>query len=369
MRTVLLIGNGFDLAHGAPTSFIDFSEYLLKEVLVPDLISYLNEDGNTAFFEPSIIERSKYCVFTENDLTHSTKWNLFGVLEFDEQKRYEMMLRNMDAWLEHLSNKLLRKLFKEKSKYWFNIEDTFYRYLKVIYHQHKSSNYSDTYLSQLDTLNFEFSEIKNLLKKYLISVVVEKNSSIGLFFENLKKGHNFLNGELVIINFNYTDTIKQYNLSGNSICFYYPIHGTLKDEIIFGYGNDKDKEYQDIKDVGEDKYLEHFKTHKYLLNSVYQNLYREIVTAKEPYEVHVLGHSLGLTDKTLLQELFISTNCKKIHLYKRTDKLGDNSEECNQKQVERAFTTLTMAASRIIPDEIARLKIVNFEDSIYFPST
>ncbi|WP_415864444.1 hypothetical protein [Thalassobellus suaedae] len=28
------MGNGFDIAHKAPTSFLDFSEYLIKEIYI-----------------------------------------------------------------------------------------------------------------------------------------------------------------------------------------------------------------------------------------------------------------------------------------------------------------------------------------------
>lgn len=37
MKQVIIIGNGFDIAHGLQTSFKDFSEFLLEEILIPDL--------------------------------------------------------------------------------------------------------------------------------------------------------------------------------------------------------------------------------------------------------------------------------------------------------------------------------------------
>ncbi|WP_415862386.1 AbiH family protein [Thalassobellus suaedae] len=92
---------------------------------------------------------------------------------------------------------------------------------------------------------------------------------------------------------------------------YYPIHGTLENEIIFGYGNDIDNSYHLIKEFGDDKFLHHFKTHKYLLNPIFQSIHSNLLQTKKLFEVHVFGHSLGLTDKTLLQEIFNSPNCKK----------------------------------------------------------
>jgi len=368
MRKVLLIGNGFDIAHDAPTSFLDFSDYLVKEKLIPDLGNFILEDDKPIYFDSTILKKTQDHVFPENDFPSSPKWNLIGVFGFNSDKQLEMLNRNVDFWQENLSNKLLLTLFKEKSKYWFSIEDTFYRQLINISNKIKSLNYKvENLIPELDKLNKDFNEIKNLLKEYLLTINIEKKPSIEVFFENLKKGTDFLNGELHIINFNYTDTIKKYNLPKKTIHFYYPIHGNLSEEIIFGYGNDKDNAYQEIKDYGNDKFLEHFKTHKYLRNSTYQEIHSNLLLTKEAFEVHVIGHSLGLTDKTLLQEIFNSQNCQKIHLYKRADKYDLNSENKEQLLIQKEFTKLTMAASRIINDEVVRIKIVNYKLSEFFP--
>jgi hypothetical protein len=368
MQKVLLIGNGFDIAHNAPTSFLDFSEYLIKEKLIPELKKYISNKDKSIYFKSTIINKAHNTVFPENDFSGSVKWNLFGVFEFNKEKQYEMLNRKTDYWLNHLSNNLLLSLFNEKLKYWFSVEDTFYRHLKIIYNKIQSNNYEVENLTPtLDKLNDDFNEIKNLLKEYLLTISIEKKTSIEMFFEKFKKGNDFLNGELHIINFNYTETIKKYNLPKKAIHYYYPIHGNLNEKIIFGYGNDKDNVYQEIKDLGDDKFLEHFKTHKYLLNSTYQDIHSNLLLTKDAFEVHVIGHSLGLTDKTLLQEIFNSPNCKKIHLYKRADKYDYNLNNKEQVLIQKEFTKLTMAASRIINDEMTRIKIVNYDLSQFFP--
>ncbi|WNH12404.1 hypothetical protein [Thalassobellus suaedae] len=120
-----------------------------------------------------------------------------------------MLNRNADYWLNHLSNKLLFILLKEKSKYWFSIEDTFYRHINEIYNKMQSANYELKNLTPtLDKLNNDFNEIKSLLKEYLLTINIEKNRSVELFFRKFNEGNNLLNGELHIINFNYTGTIK-----------------------------------------------------------------------------------------------------------------------------------------------------------------
>jgi len=369
MRTVLLIGNGFDIAHKAPTSFLEFSEYLMKEKLIPELKKNILAHEKSIYFKTIIPDVTNQFDYPKNDNNGISNYNLHGVFDFDELTQIEMLSKNPEStWLRHLSNELLYTLYDEKSEYWFSIEDTFYRHLKIIYQEMQSSSSNREYfISELDKLNSYFNELKNYLKEYLLTLEIKKNASIELFLKEINDGKDFLNGELFILNFNYTDTIKKYNIQKSALYKYYPIHGSLKDEIIFGYGNDKDNDYQEIKEIGDDKFLEHFKTHKYLLNSTYQDIHLDLLQTKEPFEIHVIGHSLGLTDKTLLQEIFSSSNCKKIHLYKRPDKYDRTDKENKEILVQKEFTKLTMAASRIIDDEMTRIKIVNYQNSSYFP--
>jgi hypothetical protein len=74
-----------------------------------------------------------------------------------------------------------------------------------------------------------------------------------------------------------------------------------------------------------------------------------------------------LTDKSLLKEIFESDNCEKIYLYLRSDKYNSERSINKQIDVEHEFTKLTMAISRIIDDQMARVKVVNMEYSNYFP--
>ena len=90
-------------------------------------------------------------------------------------------------------------------------------------------------------------------------------------------------------------------------------------KIVFGYGNDQNNDYQEIKNLRVDQFLRYFKTFDYLNNSNYDKVYSEAVDKFPSYEVYVLGHSLGLTDKTLLSEILNSDKCKSIHFFKRTD--------------------------------------------------
>ena len=60
------------------------------------------------------------------------------------------------------------------------------------------------------------------------------------------------------------------------------------------------------------------KTIKYAGNPNYKTLLNFI--SKSDYEVFIIGHSCGMSDKTLLKELFENPLCKSIKLYYYDDK-------------------------------------------------
>ena len=141
------------------------------------------------------------------------------------------------------------------------------------------------------------------------------------------------------------------------------IHGSLADDdIIFGYGNDKNSDYEEIKELEIDEFLTYFKTFEYQRDSNYNQIYESALESFNVYQILVLGHSLGTTDKTLLAELFNSDRCNRVHLFKRKDLEGD------PEKVSQEFIKRNHAASRIfVNEEKLRRKLTNFKDSSFFP--
>ena len=117
------------------------------------------------------------------------------------------------------------------------------------------------------------------------------------------------------------------------------IHGQVSNiennPIIFGYGDESDPIYQKIEDSGENIYLEHIKSFGYFQTKQYQNLLSFIDSDK--YHVYIVGHSCGLSDRVLLNEIFENENCEKIDIYYHKRKDGtDNFKEITQ-EISRHF--------------------------------
>jgi len=378
-NAIVIVGNGFDLAHGMPTSYNEFANHYLEIVVETYLkntksnilISTFRDNNyfkkkfilsvNEWFKKFSIDKNKKPSPNTSKLSVQYISYYFASNIYFSFELNEEEVKLNIVNFLKdnnaiiHLiiNNHFLGKLYNNDYKNWFDIERAYFSELKTY------SELKD--LDRVTILNKEFNKIKKALKKYLEGIKVSKNQNISSFFENSFTKKN----NICIINFNYTETIYQYqnhffNASQRNAIINH-IHGDLKNEIIFGYGDDTSNDYENLKNLDEDEYLSNFKTFSYLMKKDYSDLMNTIEDFKD-FEVYILGHSLGRTDKTLLKEVFDNNKCLNIHLFKRFD-LDLESDK------KKEFSALTMNVSRIIDGENSlRNKVIPFEQSINFPT-
>lgn len=91
------------------------------------------------------------------------------------------------------------------------------------------------------------------------------------------------------------------------------IHGELNKEnnpIIFGYGDESADDYKKIEKLNDNEYLKNVKSINYLQTDNYKKMLGFINS--DYYQVFILGHSCGSSDKTLLNTLFEYKNCVSI---------------------------------------------------------
>ncbi|MFE8422491.1 AbiH family protein [Tenacibaculum sp. ZH5_bin.1] len=374
-NAVVIIGNGFDLAHDLKTSYNDFSEWYLENFISLNLYHFLfNPKSSRDIIDVKNIFKESYLrsildTKVGGEGNHFIKSLLVkGMLAKTTEDRkkliYLELKKDLTLIKDMLNNKFLGKLFANQYENWFDIENAYFHELNIILkHENESKSNIAWINTSLNDLNTEFKEIKDLLKTYLSTIKPIKSSNIKTFFNlNFRK-----KSKVRVVNFNYTWTIDFYLSEFRSSKRFQTyaqvdvvaIHGKLDSKIIFGYGDDDSKEYKQIKDTKNDNYLENFKTFQYLENTKYRDLINEIEDY-EDYEVYVLGHSLSLTDKTLLKEIFSSEKCLNIHLFKRPDK----DEEYNFQSLNKMFFNI----SRILNNEAElRMKIVPMEISSHFP--
>ncbi|MFC2110789.1 AbiH family protein, partial [Bacteroidota bacterium] len=342
---ILILGNGFDLAHGIPTSYNDFSKYILNKIIVDELIT-----------EKTSLISDNFILKLKTKSTQHFPENLeyiklhTAIAKKETQDIIDLLLlNNKKLLLMSLNNSFLRNLFANNYDNWFDIEHAYFEELLNKFNQRDRA----IQLQLIIKHNSELNELKNLLISYLKPLNKQNYHNIRHFDTRFYQNWD----NIYIINFNYTDTIFHYFRESNEqantrINF---IHGDLEaraGEIVFGYGNDQHKKYNELKESKIDECLEFFKTYSYLRKKEYQNVFSEAIDVFNNYQVAVLGHSLGETDKTLLKEIFENDKCKKIHLFKRGD-LG-HKPEIQLKEHNKLF----YAISRIITkDSTTRNKV------------
>jgi len=163
--------------------------------------------------------------------------------------------------------------------------------------------------------------------------------------------------ETLLLNFNYTNTTLDYIDEFNKINGNYEdyniseihIHGELnnpENPIIFGFGDDVDKKYQEFEDLNDNRYLENFKSIAYLQTDNYKKLL-EFIDSEE-YQVFIFGHSCGISDRTMLNTIFEHDNCKSIKtFYHKREDGTDNYTEIVQN-ISRNFNDKKKYRDRVV---------------------
>lgn len=375
MNRLVIIGNGFDLAHGLPTSYRDFIDdywanlnYHLNNslIILHDDLNY--DKKKVKNFDTFLNEiKNSILVKSEDEEVHVVGGRVFV---------YNSKLRKKEDYFK-FKNTFFENINKKALNNWVDIENEYYESLKEIVksNQPPYSESKEVCKRNLLILNNEFEEIKNLFENYLEEIIAKqydfKTIRSEEIINNLKQ--NFLSVDFTfnkeekefysndknkkinsnqLLSFNYTDTIEDYaNLMGFG---YNYIHGKLKTPelpIIFGFGDEMDDSYTVIENFNDNEYLKNFKSIKYLEHSTYKHLYNYIES--EPFQVFIMGHSCGLSDRTLLSTIFENENCLSVKVFyyqyldKNSGKIKDNYTEIVQN-ISRHFKDKKMLRKKVV---------------------
>lgn len=426
MNRIILIGNGFDLAHGLPTGYSDF----IKD--------YWNKLAHRLFFYRIGGEEDDNLMHIRHNLDPN---NLGKEWRLETWNEMQVILKNDENSKFECKCPLFERINKSIETFgWVDVENVYYTLLKKIIQPGIISNppYKNpqklnddlnlikdklaSYLSRIqeekispELINdgirskiyepFNIDDIalgskpefdKSLLKRlddywnqsegitadflsmfgisylgyrsnfdlYIPSIVVppKPNDSTDKHpkydaekhLNNIHKKDplipNFflLPDQLLFLNFNYTKTAKLY-ISNSSNFKLNHIHGELGNEnnpVIFGYGDELDEDYKAISNLNDNDYLKNIKSIRYLETDNYRQLLRFIDSA--PYQIYIMGHSCGNSDRTLLNTLFEHQNCVSIKpFYHQRADGSDNYIEIIQN-ISRNFNNKQMMRDRVV---------------------
>lgn len=366
MNRLIIIGNGFDLAHGIKTSYHDFILDYLKTCLIKCsesgnfTISGSNLERIGGYFKDDLIEiklKNKYSNVIYNEKIKEIN-TILEIVDFC--KRYEFSFTHSFELLQNTINEYC-------TLNWVDLEDKYFDLL-VKYRTRTTKSYS---IEKIKLINEKFEVLKQLLQEYLIvqqsyfTTPFDKLPLIDCFCDKIHK-HELVTvtleestfpENLYFLNFNYTKTFEDYYRYSKAKIpsdFNY-IHGNLHGihgHAIFGFGDELDKRYLEFEDEKNNELFKHIKSFEYLKTKNYYLLTRFIEA--QDFQVHIYGHSCGISDRTMLNQIFEHENCKSIKIYYH--KKADGSNDYTEKiyEISRHFKDKGMMRKKIVPFDLSQ---------------
>jgi len=405
MNRLVIIGNGFDLAHGLPTSYGSFLNWIWKNVNKGSDIPFIKnifEINSTDF----IITEDLSCYHDFHQ--YVTKKYSFGAYKIEQRSGrtvskvyYQETVHHSHKVVFSFKNKLFELINIKNTENWVDIEYIYYSCLISIVKDEKTF----AQITSVHQLNEELLQIKQLLSYYLQNEIEDKfifdksyyrtESVVDLFeynysylenrphndiflefpanyknklieFDNLFAEDKDMNKndafETMFLDFNYTSNVANYieilhsrGKRGYGAPFHIQIHGKLNSKdnpINFGFGDEMDDHYKVLEKTGDNNYLENIKSFMYFNNTNYRNLLNWIES--DDFQIFIMGHSCGLSDRTLLNTLFEHNNCKSIKVYYHLkDNGSDNFTELSQN-ISRHFNKKSMMREKVVPKSLSK---------------
>ncbi|TXD67429.1 hypothetical protein ESX12_02240 [Polaribacter glomeratus] len=199
-------------------------------------------------------------------------------------------------------------------------------------------------------LNFK-EKIENYSKEFSFSD--DKNDVLSISDTLIKSTKNKITYSSLFLDFNYTSTIPFYIKElGNRAADYSinKIHGDLNN-MVFGFGDEIDEDYKLIENLDDNEYLKFFKSFKYFQNSKYNKLLQYIDSGK--FQIFVLGHSCGLSDRVMLNTIFEHKNCRSIKIYYHQREDGSDNYSDVVKNISRHFKDKPSMRRKIVSKELS----------------
>lgn len=305
---ILIIGNGFDLAHGLPTRYTDFLKYCRdynKDKPILD-VNELNEE---------------FLSFVENNIW--LKYFMKITPALDEDKTwidFEKEIVNMVTNFESKGLNLDFDVFTREIKLYITLEKKDIRTFVSSFtdatngnlFSFKNADIKNKIKNEKDFIDFIYSELRVFSRAFEIyCVYVNRFKNVGKLIENKTVD--------CVLSFNYTRTFERlYSKDGTKYCY---IHGKAqafkdKSNVIFGI-DDSLSNGAENRDFTWVKFKKYHQRIFYKTGSKYKDWLKK--GDKNEVTVHIVGHSLDKTDHDVLREFFDKECTIIIYYYNEAD--------------------------------------------------
>lgn len=315
-NNVLVIGNGFDLAHGLNTRYDDFIQYIKNAI---DDDSFIQKQDDREFVR-KCIETNGFLKYFLDYTNEVPGWVDLEKLIKEVVNYFEIFFENSNDFvnarnsieLDTMNNRMPNQMIRViDCIYKFNLFDRddsrphmISKRMNPIYH---TNSYGLNKREILKFLKAQLDEVIELLQRYLIYATedldrIDKIQQIA----DIKPRY--------VISFNYTNTYKLYGINENDV---FHVHGKLGSDpnnMVLGF-NDEDPENLDF--VYFKKYFQRIQKLTGYINEA-RLIDRDADLTPNPI-IHFYGHSMDKTDGDIIVKLRSLARGFVIYTYNQED--------------------------------------------------
>lgn len=293
MADLVIVGNGFDIAHKLKTKYIDFIEYI--------------------------------CVLEKEPIYIADGWGLEDSMSKEDQAKNELYEK-------------LKKYIPEEDL-WYSLEESLGQ---LDYEQLKEDNseyfigYGDD--NWKDSANHDYQFMINEELNFTDEMTRQFTNwieTINTMVQPLPHLEHIMTSSNIYLNFNYTDTLESsYGISESSIKY---VHGKAKrkDKLILGHHDDSFWSREDLSMMTDEeygKYMEYQSERDFremeaeqIIEDYFKRTYKDtqkiisehndfFKTLSHVNDIYILGHSLSDIDFNYFKQVKANTssNCRWI---------------------------------------------------------
>ena len=267
---ILIIGNGFDVAHGLHTKYTDFLDYII-------------DNSSDCYLTNSWIRYFRY--LKEYQRFRGEKW-----IDFEDEIK-KVLYHIMALPISDPKDGSRHLLYSNEP-----IES-------VLNNANVQVAIEDDRIAYIEKLESELKRLIDILDGYMNAM---DSKSINCISPDIKA----LDIDK-ILSFNYTNTYNRVykKMDDNDFCF---IHGQVgKRNIVLGYESNRDEDPHRVLDIKFKKFFQR-------IHNTTENVYNDWLKNKY-IELYFFGHSFGESDREVLSELMLHPNVERITVFYHTE--------------------------------------------------
>lgn len=321
---LLIIGNGFDIAHGLPTKYINFLEYIEDFLNYKENNSNISETDRLSYIKE--LEKTNTATYNEfYSLVNDNYWiNYFIYLKSENLLDegwidFEKEISRIVQVLDSVRTKTLIQLKNDINILDIIVRQNDYEILEPFFHNvQKEIRINDL------PYNDYFKKVKKILIQDLKRLIRGLEIYLSTYVESIETSKISYIDKLEIdkvLSFNYTKTYELLYCNNKTVDFDY-IHGKADlnhtidttnivlgiDEYLDDYQKNNDNEFVQFKKF----YQRILKNTGSLYNdwldsyNIQRQRFVKAPDMQPKLNVYIIGHSLDITDKEILNSIILS---------------------------------------------------------------